>query len=115
MAPQTLIQDVGSVYLSRRPFGCSRSPDLLLTNTRSSLALRQNLLSPENTNRFPLRHPISSGLTPLASRTAMAWSQWNTLYRMPGLELSLKKPISYNLLCHCGTPNTAVSTLSSVT
>ncbi|GFU07022.1 uncharacterized protein TNCV_3885861 [Trichonephila clavipes] len=41
-------------------------------------------------NKYPPRPPMSSGLTSLASPTAMAWSQWNTRYRVPGSELSLK-------------------------
>ncbi|GBN29732.1 hypothetical protein AVEN_82138-1 [Araneus ventricosus] len=38
-----------SVCLGRRQVGCRRSPGLLLTNTRSSLAPSQNRLSSENT------------------------------------------------------------------
>ncbi|GFW81253.1 uncharacterized protein TNCV_376011 [Trichonephila clavipes] len=41
-------------------------------------------------NRYPLRPPMISSLTPLASEAAMAWSQWNTRYRAPSSELSLK-------------------------
>ncbi|GFV43393.1 uncharacterized protein TNCV_886311 [Trichonephila clavipes] len=37
-----------------------------------------------NHNRSPLCSPISSGLTPLASQTTMAWSQRNTCYWRPG-------------------------------
>ncbi|GFV38269.1 uncharacterized protein TNCV_1723501 [Trichonephila clavipes] len=32
-------------------------------------------------NRSLLHPPMSSGLTPLASQTEMAWGQWNTRYR----------------------------------
>ncbi|GFV28305.1 uncharacterized protein TNCV_22301 [Trichonephila clavipes] len=41
-------------------------------------------------NRSPLYPPMSSGLTPLTSQTAMAWSQWNTRNRASDLELFLK-------------------------
>ncbi|GFU64702.1 uncharacterized protein TNCV_876251 [Trichonephila clavipes] len=40
-------------------------------------------------NRSPLRSPMSSGLTPQASQTSMAWSRLNIRYMVPGLELSL--------------------------
>ncbi|GFV40956.1 hypothetical protein TNCV_2665471 [Trichonephila clavipes] len=50
-------------------------------------------------NRFPLNTPMSSGLTPLASQTAMAWSQWNTRYKAPGSQES----ISISFLYQCGT------------
>ncbi|GFY03884.1 uncharacterized protein TNCV_1196641 [Trichonephila clavipes] len=33
---------------------------------------------------------MSPSLTPQALQRAMAWSQWNTLHRVPSLELSLK-------------------------
>ncbi|GBN55559.1 hypothetical protein AVEN_75079-1 [Araneus ventricosus] len=38
----------------------------------------------------PLCPPISSGLTPLTSETAVVWSQWNARYKASGSELSLK-------------------------
>ncbi|GBM25674.1 hypothetical protein AVEN_207449-1 [Araneus ventricosus] len=41
-------------------------------------------------NRSPLRPPMSSSLTPLASQTAVIWSQWNSRYRASGSKLSLK-------------------------
>ncbi|GFX27502.1 uncharacterized protein TNCV_4995571 [Trichonephila clavipes] len=41
-------------------------------------------------NRSPLYLPMCSGFTRLASQTAMAWSQWNTRYRAPASELSMK-------------------------
>ena len=44
----------------------------------------------KNHNRSPLRPLMSSGLTPLESQTAMAWSQWNARYRAPGSELFFK-------------------------
>ncbi|GFV09738.1 uncharacterized protein TNCV_2597931 [Trichonephila clavipes] len=39
-------------------------------------------------NRSSFRPPTSFFLTPLASQTSMAWSQWNTRYMVPGLDLS---------------------------
>ncbi|GFT49629.1 uncharacterized protein TNCV_3367751 [Trichonephila clavipes] len=48
-ALQTMIPGVDSVCLGRREFGCRLSPGLLLTDTRPSLAQRQNLLSTEKT------------------------------------------------------------------
>ncbi|GFT70196.1 hypothetical protein TNCV_3456571 [Trichonephila clavipes] len=84
-------------------------------------------------SRSPLRPRVSSGLTPLASQTSMAGSQWNTRYSAPGSELPLKLPISNSSLSHCGTnsssnfcrirstmrhshtPNTDVLPLSSAT
>ncbi|GFT67794.1 hypothetical protein TNCV_271821 [Trichonephila clavipes] len=44
-----MILGVGPICIDRRQFGFRRSPTLLLTNTRPSLTLRQNLLSSENT------------------------------------------------------------------
>ncbi|GFV82149.1 hypothetical protein TNCV_2790471 [Trichonephila clavipes] len=95
-----MILGVGPVCLGHRQLGCRRVPGLLLTNTRSSLAPRQNLLSSENTKKPPLRSSMSSDLTPLPSQTVMVWSHWNTRYRTPGSELFLKLPISNSSLCY---------------
>ncbi|GBM09178.1 hypothetical protein AVEN_226692-1 [Araneus ventricosus] len=46
---QTITPGVGPMCLGRRQVGCGCSPGLLLTNTRPSLATRQNRLSSENT------------------------------------------------------------------
>ncbi|GFU49483.1 uncharacterized protein TNCV_1590351 [Trichonephila clavipes] len=59
---RTMTPDVGPVCLDRRQFGYRCFAGLLLTNTRTSLAPRQNLFSSEN-NRSPLNSPMSSGLT----------------------------------------------------
>ncbi|GFX36889.1 uncharacterized protein TNCV_4000491 [Trichonephila clavipes] len=83
VAPQTMTPGLGPVCIGRR-----HSSGRLLTNTLPSLVSKQNRSS-EN-NRSPLRSLMSSGLTPLASQTAMAWSRWNTRYRAPGSKLSLK-------------------------
>ncbi|GFV51215.1 uncharacterized protein TNCV_2545641 [Trichonephila clavipes] len=40
-------------------------------------------------NRASFSHPMNSRFTPLISRMAGAWSQWNARYKMPGSELSL--------------------------
>ncbi|GFW77314.1 uncharacterized protein TNCV_924301 [Trichonephila clavipes] len=77
---------VDPVCLGRRQFGCKGSPDLhmAITGTKAEPAFIGKR------NRSPLRPPMSSGLTPLASQTAMAWSLWNARYRAPGMELTLK-------------------------
>ncbi|GFV43085.1 hypothetical protein TNCV_5027751 [Trichonephila clavipes] len=79
-------------------------------------------------NRSPLCRRVSSSLRPLALQTTMAWSQWNTLYKTPGSELSLNSSRSYcgtnSCKNFCGrrsrmsrsrTRNTAVFPLSIVT
>ncbi|GFX00779.1 hypothetical protein TNCV_4577461 [Trichonephila clavipes] len=68
---------VAPVSLGRIQIGYRHSTGLLLANTWPSLTLRKNLLSSKNTTDcHPAFHPpMSSGLTPLASQTAMAWSR----------------------------------------
>ncbi|GFU91206.1 hypothetical protein TNCV_4925361 [Trichonephila clavipes] len=46
----------------------------------ASIGTKAELAAIGKNNRFPPRPPMSSCLTPLASPTAMAWSQWNTRY-----------------------------------
>ncbi|GFX72320.1 hypothetical protein TNCV_822731 [Trichonephila clavipes] len=49
---------------------------------------------------------MSSGLIPRASKMTTGGSQWNTLYRMPGWEMSLKNTITSYILMggrRCGT------------
>ncbi|GFW28325.1 uncharacterized protein TNCV_4639921 [Trichonephila clavipes] len=90
---------LGLVCLGQRQFDFRRSSGLLLTMTGT----KAELVFIRKHKRSTLRPPLSSGLTPLASQVAMAWSQWNTRYRVHGSELCLKQPISSSSLRHCGT------------
>ncbi|GFU92402.1 uncharacterized protein TNCV_824281 [Trichonephila clavipes] len=51
-------------------------------------------------HRSYFRPQMSSGLTPLTSQTAMAWSQRNTRYRMPGSEhdFAVSKAIDHDVV-----------------
>ncbi|GFX33378.1 hypothetical protein TNCV_812401 [Trichonephila clavipes] len=102
IAPQTLTPVVGSVYLGHRKFGCRCSPGPLLTNTWSSLAPRQNLLSSENTtDLYSSSNELWLDTTGVSNDTGLESVEY--VLKGAWFEAVLKKPISNSSLCQCGT------------
>ncbi|GFT08531.1 hypothetical protein TNCV_5024311 [Trichonephila clavipes] len=67
---------VGPVYLGRRRFGCRLSSGLLPTQNMAITATKAEPAFIGKHNLSTLQPPIIFGLTPLASQTAMTWSQY---------------------------------------